>query len=57
MKICCCSHAQYHYDVMMLDFLGEKDSAVFLDDAINQVLAGASAPHTPDIGGQQAQAK
>jgi tartrate dehydrogenase/decarboxylase / D-malate dehydrogenase len=37
--------------VMMLDFLGEKDSAVFLDNAINQVLADPSAPHTPDIGG------
>jgi tartrate dehydrogenase/decarboxylase / D-malate dehydrogenase len=37
--------------VMMLDFLGESDSATFLDNAINQVLADSSAPHTPDIGG------
>ena len=37
--------------VMMLDFLGEKDSAVILDNAINQVLADSTASHTPDIGG------
>jgi tartrate dehydrogenase/decarboxylase/D-malate dehydrogenase len=36
---------------MMLDFLGEKDSAAYLDEAINQVLADSSAPHTPDTGG------
>jgi tartrate dehydrogenase/decarboxylase / D-malate dehydrogenase len=37
--------------VMMLDFLGEKDSATILDNAVNQVLADPSAPHTSDIGG------
>jgi len=37
--------------VMMLDFLGEKESANILDTAINQVLADSSAPHTPDIRG------
>ena len=36
---------------MMLNFLGEKDSAIFLYNAIKQVLADSSAPHTPDIGG------
>ena len=38
--------------VMMLDFLGEKDSAKILDAAINQVLADPSASRTPDIGGR-----
>ena len=38
--------------VMMLDFLGEKDSAVVLDNAINHVLADTSVAHTPDIGGR-----
>ncbi len=36
---------------MMLDFLGEKDSAAILDNAVHQVLTDSSAPHTPDIGG------
>ena len=36
---------------MMLEFLGEKDSAAVLDIAVNQILTDPSAPRTPDIGG------
>jgi tartrate dehydrogenase/decarboxylase/D-malate dehydrogenase len=37
---------------MMLDFLGEKDSAFILNEAVNRVLADSDVPHTPDIGGK-----
>jgi tartrate dehydrogenase/decarboxylase/D-malate dehydrogenase len=36
---------------MMLDFLGEKDSARIMDEAVNRILANPDAPKTPDIGG------
>ncbi len=37
---------------MMLDFLGEKDAANKLDEAINKVLADPNSPKTADIGGK-----
>ena len=37
---------------LMLDFLGHKDAADAIVAAIERVLADASAPRTPDLGGK-----
>ena len=37
---------------LMLDFLGHKDAANAIVAAIERVLADASAPRTPDLGGR-----
>jgi tartrate dehydrogenase/decarboxylase/D-malate dehydrogenase len=37
---------------LMLDFLGHKNAADAIVAAIERVLADASAPRTPDLGGK-----